>query len=69
MITEVITRRKIIEGKKYWFTTNSVKRDFDSKFLGPWANTLYIHFAKDDFPNLKYPITRDTEYKSMRILS
>lgn len=48
-MTEVITRRKMFSEHKFYITTNSFKSG-DS-----WHNCLYIHFAKEDFPKLKYP--------------
>lgn len=55
-MTEIITRRKNFEGKKYWLTTNSFKQG------DKWFNCLYLHFAKDDYKNFNYPklIERET---------
>src|SRR5690348_7107730 len=50
-ITKVITRRRLFKDKKYWFTSNAIKSTYDGK----WSNTLYLHFAKEDFPMIQSP--------------
>jgi hypothetical protein len=50
MCQEMITRRKNYADKKVWFTSNS------QNIEGEWFNCLYIHFVKEDFPQLKYPV-------------
>jgi hypothetical protein len=47
----LLTRTKIFSDKKYWLTTNSIKSSYDKK----WSNCLYLHFAKEDFPNICSP--------------
>lgn len=51
----IITRVRRFDGKRYWLTTASLKSEYESALVGPWSNYLYLHFAKEDFPFLKYP--------------
>lgn len=53
-----LIRRKNFFDIKYWITTNSF-----SFSNGKWGNCLYLHFAKEDFPNLVYPKLVETDYK------
>lgn len=56
-IREITTRRKTFTGKKYYITTNSFKEG------EKWFNCLYLHFCKEDFPDLVYPKIVETELK------
>lgn len=44
------------EGKLYWFSAMSFKRE------DGWCNCLYIHFFKDDFPWLNSPPLVDSSW-------
>lgn len=52
-MTKMITRR--LNFKKYWCTTNAIETGYGSPYSPQWSNTFYLHFCKEDFPNLKYP--------------
>lgn len=60
---KVITRR--LNFKKYWCTTNAVETGYTSELSPKWSNTFYIHFCKDDFPKLNYPIYQDGRFDYM----
>ena len=62
-MTKVITRR--LHFKKYWCTSNSMETGFTSPFSPKWSNTFYIHFCKDDFPKLDFPIFQDGRFSYM----
>lgn len=51
VMVEMINRRKNFDGKKFWITTNSIKSDYTKE----WSNCLYLHFCKDDFPEIESP--------------
>lgn len=59
-MTKVITRR--LNFKKYWCTSNSMETGFVSPLSPKWSNTFYIHFCKDDFPKLDFPIFQDGRF-------
>lgn len=49
---EFIQRRLNPVNKKYWITTKAFQMDYlDRK---KWFNCLYLHFCKEDFPQLEY---------------
>lgn len=63
-IETVITRRIRFSEKKFWLTSNAIKSSYKSDFIGPWSNTLYLHFTKEDFPMIKSPPLIDAFYGS-----
>jgi hypothetical protein len=55
---QIITRRKRFDGKKFWVTTISQQRSD-----GKWANCLYLHFVKSEFPQIASPPLIDCEWR------
>lgn len=61
----VIKRIKTIKDKPYWFTTHSIEKSNYGLGLCHWANTMYLHFCKDEFPDLPYPKLEDHRFDYM----
>lgn len=54
---EVITRRLDFPKDRVWVTTNA----FESN--GRWMHAIYLHFDKNDFPQLVYPkLNEETKF-------
>ncbi|MBO9667848.1 MAG: hypothetical protein J7501_13675 [Bdellovibrio sp.] len=50
-ISQITTRTHRPPGRKFWITANSMRLDGLSK----WSNCLYLHFVKEDFPQIDSP--------------
>lgn len=56
-MTELIERIEYPEGKNFWFSARSASRG-----EGKWSNCLYLHFAKEDFPQIESPPLVDCDW-------
>lgn len=64
-INKIITRRYDDRENKLWLTTNSFLTGYsDGLGLCKWANCLYIHFRKKDYPLFCYPKEDGSYYDS-----
>jgi hypothetical protein len=55
-IREVICRYTYFENEKVNVESKSRIMDYKSEYMCEWGNTLYLHFKKDDYPFLNYPV-------------